>query len=84
MKLHILDFKFAICDCGRSAREYASAVAQSFTLLYRRVPLCGRSKRSCVHLGPVPTKSRRYSRVKLCVTGSCRRSQIVNRKSEIP
>ena len=42
-------------------------VTQSFTLLYRRVLLCTFRNRNLM-----PTESRRYSRVKLCVTPQVR------------
>jgi hypothetical protein len=54
----------------------ARFVAQSFTLPYRKVLLCrGGDRRTgfeiCTRLGVslvVPTASRRYSRLKICVT----------------
>ena len=53
----------------------ACSVAQSSTLLYRRVALC----EACGHLNVFrisnaqPSATRRYSRVEVCATGGARR-----------
>ncbi len=49
---------------------YPSPVAQIFNLPYRRFPIC-RPSESSGRLGQsnaLPTASRRYSRLKICVT----------------
>ena len=47
-----------------------SVVAQSWTLLYRRVALCGASERANVwdRFDVLPNTIRRYSRLKICAT----------------
>src|SRR6266404_4196823 len=54
-----------------SVRRHA-IVAQSCTLLYRRVALCGPddNPKALTRSDAVPTTTRRYSRVKLCATPS--------------
>lgn len=54
----------------RNLKSEASAVAQIGNLLYRRLIVCGASKNTghSSQANPLPTASRRYSRVPLCVT----------------